>query len=234
MKHSMKLLPALALLALTACISNDWGHRPQSANPDKRLADLMESYEHAKSHHDQGDGTSHILVDAERVKNEVERLAIEFPRHVPTLMANAVLAFDHAEYQKCQSYCDRLFSIEPIHADAAVLRSQVAIREGDLPFAKRLLETQKSYTPDHARVREALSATYYLMKDYDAAGRELAAAEQLGAAPWRVAYNRGLIAEAKGDPKGAIAAYEVALATNPDFAPARSRLAGRKAEGGVQ
>ncbi len=234
MKPTLKLLAPLALVAFASCISNNWGHRAQSTNPDTRLADLMADYQHAKSHHDQGDGTDHILVDAERYKNEIERLSVEFPRHVPTLFANAALAYDHAEFAKCQSYCDRLFSIQPVHADAAVLRSQVAIREGDLPFAKRMLETQKNYTPDHARLREALSATLYLMKDYEGAGRELDAAERLGAAAWRVAYNRGLIAEGKGDAAGAMAAYEAALAAKADFAPAQARLAGRKAEGGVQ
>ncbi|MBK7876182.1 MAG: hypothetical protein IPJ77_10570 [Planctomycetes bacterium] len=234
MKHTLKLVLPIGLLVLSSCISNNWGHRPQSVNADERLANLVQQYEHAQTHHDQGDGTNHILVDAERFKNEIERLSVEFPRHVPTLFTNAALAFDHAEFAKCQSYCDRLFSIESVHPDAAVLRSQVAIREGDLPFAKRLLETQKGYAPDHARLREALSATLYLMKDYDGALRELDTAERLGTALWRTAYNRGLIAEAKGDAKGAMAAYEASIAANPDFAPAKARLAGRKAEGGVQ
>ena len=104
MKNTMKLLGPLSLVLLASCISNNWGHRPQSTNADERLTDLMQSYEHAKTHHDQGDGTNHILVDAERVKNEIERLSVEFPRHVPTLMANAALAFEHAEFAKCQSY----------------------------------------------------------------------------------------------------------------------------------
>jgi len=232
MIHIHRILSAVALCALAACISNDWGHRPQNADPDTRLADLVEDYEHAKT--SDGVDPDHILVDAERYKNEIERLALEFPRHVPTLMACAVLAMDHGDFVKCQRYCDRVLSVEPVHPDAAVLRSQCAIRDGNLPASLRLLEQQKSYTPDHAGVREALSATLYLMRSLEAAAQELTAAEQLGAPAWRVAYNRGLIAEAKGDRTGAMAAYEASVAANPDFAPARSRLAGRKAEGGVQ
>ena len=49
-----------------------------------------------------------------------------------------------------------------------------------------------------------------------------------------VAQFTGLIAEGKGDAAGAMAAYEAALAAKADFAPAQARLAGRKAEGGVQ
>ena len=129
---------------------------------------------------------------------------------------------------------DRILAAEPVHPDAAVLRGQCAIRDGNLPAAVRLLEQQKSYSPDHAGVREALSATYFVMKELDPAARELDAAEKLGAPAWRIAYNRGLIAEAKGDRAGALAAYQAAVDANPDFGPARSRLAGRKAEGGVQ
>lgn len=234
MHRNKNILAVAALTLLASCVSNSWGHRPQTADPDKRLAELMERYEECKTKHCQGDGTPHILVDADRWRNEIERQSLEFPRHVPTLMACAALAFENDEFAKTQSYCDRIFAIEPVHADAAVLRSQVAIREGNLPFAKRLLESQRDYAPDNAGVRESLSATLYLLKDFDGAARELGAAEKLGAPAWRTSFNRGLIAEARGDAKGAMAAYEASVAANPDFAPARSRLAGKKAEGGVQ
>lgn len=235
MKITTKLLVCCVSLTLfTSCLSNSWGHRPQTTDVDKRLAQLMEKYDACRGSHCQGDSTPYILVDAERWKNEIERLALEFPRHVPTLMACAGLAYEHEELQKSQSYCDRIFSASPVHADAAVLRSQLSIREGNLPFAKRLLESQRDYTPDHAGLREALSAVLFMTKDYDGATRELAAAENLGAPAWRVQFNRGLIAEARGDAKGAVAAYEAAVASNPDFGPAQSRLAGRKAEGAVQ
>jgi hypothetical protein len=121
-------------------------------------------------------------------------------------LACAGLAYEHDEFDKSRSYSDRILALDPYQPDAAVLRSQVAIREGNMPFAKRLLEAQKQYTPDHAGVREGLSAVLYLTKDYDGATRELVAAEHLGAPAWRVAYNRGLIAEAKGDSNGAMAA----------------------------
>jgi tetratricopeptide (TPR) repeat protein len=235
MKITTKLLVCCASLALfTSCLSNSWGHRPQNADPEERLAELMTKYNECRGEDCQGDGTRHILVDAERYKNEIERLALEFPYHVPTLMACAGLAYDHNEIQECQKYCDRIFSASPVHPDAAVLRSKVAIREGNLSFAKRLLEAQRDYTPDHAPLREALSAVLYLTKDYDGAAREIDAAGNLGAPDWRVQFNRGLIAEARGDTKAAVTAYEASVAANPDFGPAQSRLAGRKADGGVQ
>lgn len=224
-------IAALALLLCASCATS-WGHRSTVTNPDKRLAELLHDYEESKKRGEEDH--SNLVVDPDRVKNEIERLSLEFPRHVPTLMANAALAWDHDEVAKTQSYLDRLFSIAPIHADAAVLRAQVAMREGNLPFARRLLESHRQYVPDHAGVREALSACLYLLKEYDAALSELATAERLGSPPWRIAFNRGLIAEARGDAAGAARAYQTALDANPDYQPARSRLAGNRAQGGVQ
>lgn len=231
MKQLQRIAALAALLAFASC-AHSWGHRTHVIDPDKRLGDLLHDYEEFKKRGE--DDSKHLVVDGERVKNEIERLSLEFPRHVPTLMANAALAWDHREYAKTQSYLDRLFAIAPVHADAAVLRSQVAVREGDLPYARRLLEAHRQYVPDHAGVREALSAVDYLGKDYDAALAELAVAERLGAPAWRIAYNRGLIAEARGDLAAAAAAFEACLSANPDYQPARSRLAGNRAQGGVQ
>jgi tetratricopeptide (TPR) repeat protein len=223
---------AAAALFLCAACAHSWGHRSDVINPDKRLAELLHDYEEARK--EGREDPSHLVVDPDRKKNEIERLSLEFPRHVPTLMANAALAWDHREIAKTQSYLDRLFSLSPVHADAAVLRAQVAMREGDLPLARRLLEAHRQYVPDHAAVREALSACYYLSKEYDAAASELVTAERLGSPAWRVAFNRGLIAEGRGDAAAAAAAYEASVAANPDYQPARSRLAGNRAQGGVQ
>jgi tetratricopeptide (TPR) repeat protein len=101
-----------------------------------------------------------------------------------------------------------------------------------LPSAKRLLEEQVHLTPDHAGLRESYSAVLFLEGDLSGANKELDAAERLGAPAWRVAFNRGLIAEKAGDGRKALQQYEVAAAANPDFKPAQSRLAGNRAESG--
>lgn len=230
--NQLQRIAGLAALAFFASCAHSWGHRTHVIDPDERLAELLDDYEEFKRGGE--DDASHLVVDPDRVKNQIERLSLEFPRHVPTLMANAALAWEHREIAKTQSYLDRLFALASVHPDAAVLRAQVAVREGDLPLARRLLEAHRQYVPDHAGVREALSAVYYLQKEHELAVSELAVAERLGAPPWRIAYNRGLIAEARGDTAGATAAFEACLAANPDYAPARSRLAGSKAQGGVQ
>lgn len=223
----------VASLALTSsCLSNSYGHRPTNCDPDERLEQLLRNYEDAKTNVHRGEPSDHILVDCDRVRVEIERLSVEFPRHVPTLMANARLAFEAHEPVKAQRYLDSLFNIQPVHPEAAVLRAQIAIGEGNLSFAKRLLENQVNYTPDHYGLRETWSATLYMSGDLAGARTQLEVAEKLGAPTWRVAYNRGLIAEAAGDKGEAMKQYEAAVAGNPDFKPAQARLSGKRAEGG--
>jgi hypothetical protein len=65
--------------------------------------------------------------------------------------------------------------------------------------------------------------------DLEGARTEIAAAETLGAPAWRVAFNRGLIAEAGGQADEAQRQYKAAADANPAFPEARSRLSGMKA-----
>ena len=234
MKYA-SLLAACALATLAACATDPFGHRDANCDPDDRLADLMHVWQDCRSGDcdgTRGSGRTHVLIDCDRIQNEIERLSLQFPQHVPTLMANATIAYDHREAVKAQRYLDALFSIEPIHPEAAILRSRIAIEQGNHAAAARLLETQVAYTPDHAGLREAQSAELYMTGDLANARTALDVAEALGAPAWRIAYNRGLIAEAAGDASAAQKQYEAAVAGNPGFAAARSRLSGMRAKGG--
>ena len=66
----------------------------------------------------------------------------------------------------------------------------------------------------------------FLQSDWEAAEKRLRAAERLGAPDWRVAYHRGLIAEARGRIDEAEAHYRRSLDASPSFTRARVRLAG--------
>ena len=215
------------LLLVSSCTTYSFGHRDTNTNPDERLAGLVAAYDAARNNN--GENKNDILIDSDTAWLEIERLAIEFPRHVPTLMANAVIAYDERQPQKAKSYLDALFSVENSHPDAAVLRSRVAIDEGNMPFARRVLEMQIAYTPYESSVHEAMSSVLYMSRDLEGAAKEIALAEKQGAPVWRVAFNRGLIAEAMGRANDAQRYYQAALDENPDFAPARARLAGQKA-----
>jgi tetratricopeptide (TPR) repeat protein len=217
------------VLVASGCTTASFGHRSRESDPDARLADLLQQYDDSKAGKRE---SNDILLDPDRVRLELERLSLEFPTHVPTLMANAVLAYDAREVTKSQRYLDLIFHVQNAHPEAAVLRSHIAIEEGNLPLSRHLLETQIQYTPDNASLHEAYSGTLYMAHDLEGASAEISLAERLGAPPARVAFNKGLIAEAGGKDDEARKQYQAALDADPGFAGARSRLSGMKARPG--
>jgi Flp pilus assembly protein TadD len=75
-------------------------------------------------------------------------------------------------------------------------------------------------------LRETYAAALYLTGQTEEARRELDVAADLGAPRWRIAYHLGLIEEASGQVENARRLYGEALAGNPGWAPAQSRLKG--------
>ena len=156
------------------------------------------------------------------------------PLHAPTLMANAVVAYDERQPIKAQQYLDQILAQPRSYPDAVVLRSRIAIEEGNLPFARRLLEQQIRLVPDHAGLHETFGAALYLDGQLEDATRELTSAAGLGAPGWRIAYHLGLVDEAAGRFDEALKHYAEALAGNPGWAPAQSRANALRARAGAR
>lgn len=192
----------------------------QCNNPDDRLAAVLQPLEDLRAN-----GCSGVTgAECTRLQREVERLAVICPGHVPTLLANAVLAYDDHRPALSQQYLDEILSQPRTYPDAAALRARIAIEEGNLPFARRLLEQQIKLVPDNPGLREAYAAALYLDGKMPQAIEELTMAAALGAPAWRVAYHRGLIEEASGRLAEASRYYVEALQGNPAWSPAESRL----------
>ena len=162
--------------------------------------------------------------DPDIIRHRIESLALEYPGHVPTLMANAIVAYDSKMPEQAQQYLDRVFAIRPAHPDAGILRARIAIDEGNTGLARRVVEEQIHLSPSHAGPRETYASVLFVTGRYDEARSALDAASALGAPVWRVSYNRGLIEEAAGETERAKTFYEITVRTNPDFAPAQERL----------
>jgi predicted Zn-dependent protease len=158
------------------------------------------------------------------LQREIEHLSIICAGHAPILLANAIVAYEINQPVKAQQFLDQVFERPISNPDAATLRARIAIEEGNLPFARRLLEEQIRLAPDHAGLRELHGATLYLSGRLDEARRALLAARAFGAPDWRVAYHLGLVEESAGNVQAAIAHYTEALAKNPAWKPAQSRL----------
>lgn len=226
-RATLVLAATLAAALAPGCASSPSALRPEDA--DVRLDRLLRTYDARRA---EGGTCLERLdpptpqLDCERLRMEVETLAFEFPTHPRVLLANAVLSWNAGKVVRAQQYLDALLALEPASPDAAVLRARIAMQEGNLRLAERLLTEQARLRPDHADVRETLAAVLYLDdRPYEAAA-ELDAAERLGAPVWRIEYHRGLLAESQRRYPEAAEHYVRALELAPDFAPARNRLDG--------
>jgi len=215
----------LAIVVVAAACQSPPPPNPHAAR--SRLEPLLEAWDRARTEDggcEQRRPTDTPLLDCEAVSQSISQLAVEFPRDPDVLLAAATVRFESGRKEEALKTLDVLRRLQPIHPEAAVLRGRIAIDEGNLRFARRLLEEQRELSPDHAGLWEMLASVAYLEGDYAEADERLDVAARLGAPGWRVAYHRGLVAEASGRPDRASRAYADCLEANPDFAPARSRL----------
>lgn len=226
----LESLALLVLALLPACTSPATGYRSSEKDPDVQLRALWETYESGDWSLTGSRGSSTPISD--RASYEIEQLATEFPRHAPTLFAVASIAHGRGDREKASSYLDALFRVQPAHPEAGVLRSQIAVADGNLSAAERVLRQQIRYTPDHSGLHESLAAVLFLSGRRPEARAELELATRLGAPAARTAFNLGLLAEAEGEAERAKAHYQDALAAEPNFPAASSRLLGLRARAG--
>jgi tetratricopeptide (TPR) repeat protein len=218
----IRRLVAIALgLSAAGCFHYHGVARQHCGDPDSQLASLLTPLEEAR-----GAGCAAWPSDCDNLRREIERQALICPGHAPTLLTNAVIAYEAGSALKAQQFLDRIFERPGSHPDAAVLRARIAVEEGNIPFARRFLEQQILLAPDQAALRETHAGVLYLAGDSEHARIELNAASELGAPRWRIAYHLGLIEEAQGRVETAKRFYSEAVAGNPDFAAAKARLNG--------
>jgi tetratricopeptide (TPR) repeat protein len=220
-----RLCAALAacLLTASACAARSPLERQQCYNPDAQLAGVLKPFEELRAR-GCDEGTIQGPSECDRLQREIERLAVVCPAHTPTLMANAVIAYDDKRPAESQQLLDLILSQPRAYPDAAVLRARIAIEDGNIPFARRLLAQQIKLVPDHPGLHETNAAALYLEGSLEEASTELTMAGVLGAPRWRIAYHLGLIEEAYGRIDQASRFYSEALAGNPGWEPAASRL----------
>ena len=225
MPATRRLYTALAwCLIASGCATADPVLRQACYDPDAQLAAVLQPLEEARANGCHATTAKTGESDCARLRTELDRLALVCQGHAPTLMANAVFAYEENQPVLAQQLLDQVLAQPRSYPDAAVLRARIAVEEGNLPFARRLLEQNIRLAPDHAELHETYGATLYLEGQLPEATRELLAARTLGAPGWRIAYHLGLVDEAAGRIDDAIARYTESVTANPEWAPARSRL----------
>ena len=145
-------------------------------------------------------------------------------------LVRAIVAATDRDRPEAIRTLDELLARRPGYPEAAVLRARLAIEVGGLGYARELLERQIRFRPDSALLYEALAATLFADGAHDAAADALDRAEKLGAPVWRVDFNRGLIAEQKGEIEEAMELYDRAARANPAWPDSGSRLRGLEAQ----
>ncbi len=226
-----RLLIALACLCFSAvgagCARPRDFSQPSAADPQARLDFLLDAWQRA---HADGRRCEEVrpgdtpIVDCDRLRKQIERLAIEFPTHREILLANALVAFESGRPDEAEKELDVLRRLDPANPEAAMLRARIAIGDGNLRLAGRLLDEQLQRTPDEAGLYELSASVLYLEERWDDAAHAIEVASRLGAPAWRVAYHRGLVFEATGRMRDAAEAYRACLELAPDHDPARARL----------
>ena len=214
---------AMGLMA-QACATTSPLVRQECYNPDVQLASLVQPLEALRASECAVPDAQRGGLECTRLRREIRRLAVVCAQHVPTLMATAVIAYDEQRRTESQQILDGILALPRSYPEAAVLRSEIAIEEGNVPFAQRLLQERIKLAPDHSGLREAYAGALYLDGHMEEATTQLGMAGALGAPRWRVAYHLGLIAEASGRGSEAARYYAESLDTHPGWAPATSRL----------
>lgn len=209
--------------ASLACATTPPLTRQLCYDPEAQLANVLRPLEALRANSCQIEESTAGPVECDRLQQELQRLLVVCPNYPPTLIANAVVAYDDRRPIQSQEFLDRALSQPGRYPDAAVLRARIAIEEGNVPFARRLLEQQIRLVPDHSGLHETLGAALYLDGRLSEATLELTTAQALGAPRWRVAYHLGLIDEAAGRLDDASRHYGEALEGNPDWEQAQSR-----------
>lgn len=225
---------AIALVAFLGCAHGDAPHEATALDPEVRLEAILSQWRalHAPgSSCETTPSERAAVVDCGRLRAEVAQLALTFPTNPQVLFAAAVMSNEARRRDQALSYLDQLFAVVPIYPKAAVLRAHLALEEGNVTLARRVLREQITLSPGHPGLREAEAGVLYLAGERAAAEAALEMASSLGAPGWRVAYHRGLLAEASGRVNEAAAFYREASEENPAFGGARERLVALEAAG---
>lgn len=165
-------------------------------------------------------------LERERLHNALVRLATRHPGHVPTQVAAAVVDLDTGQPRRAQNFADRALSIDPANVEARTIRVRIAVADGGLALARKIVDDGLILRPDAAPLYESSAWLHQLSGQLQDALLDLDAAEKLGAPEWRIEFHRGLIAELQGEDVAAALFYRAALEENGDCEQARQRLAG--------
>ena len=165
-------------------------------------------------------------IDCEGLLREAMALYAAFPNNERVKLATAAMLYQSGRPIDAAYLLDQILKYHQPRPEAAILRSRIAIEDGNLAFAKKLIDEQIQLNPTYHDLHEVLASIYFLKRNYAQSFNTLIRSEQLGAPSWRVSYHRGLIFEKQGKLEAACQQYFSSVSQNPEFAAPEGRIIG--------
>ncbi len=229
MKLTLLIPTLIALTALSGCGSLSQQPSEKAEDPNVQVDQALARYEATLASGSACQTASKGWsdpVDCEGLLREVLQLYAAYPNNERVSLLAALMTYQAGRAEQAGYLLDQLLKGHKPRPEAAILRSRIAMEEGNLNLARTLLLQQIRLNPRHPQLHETLAAVHYLARNHAAAFNALALAERLGAPAWQVAYHRGLVFEQQQQRDAACQQYTLALSANRQFTAPQSRLVG--------
>lgn len=155
------------------------------------------------------------MVDCFRLASELSALYLKYPNHQRVIMASALVEFEIGNTGASQQLLDLILSKRGAYPEAAILRSRIAMEEGNLSLARAIITRQLNITPYEFNLYDLQAAYYYLEGKYSKALLSITSAERFMGNHWRIGYHRGIIYEAQKEWYKACKEYKGVLEVQP-------------------
>ncbi|WP_416397239.1 tetratricopeptide repeat protein [Allohahella sp. A8] len=219
-------LVVLLVLAMTGCASQQT-FVGEIGDPEQEVTRLIE---HELVNIQSGEycrpDPQSLFNGCDGALRRLTQLFTKFPDYERLQLALAVAYQARNKNREAQYYLDVLLANNRPRPEAAILAARLAMEEGNTRRAQALLEPQMRLSPMHPGIHETLAAVFYLNHEPQKGFSALAAAEQLGAPEWRIAYHRGLLYELSDNESAACEQYAKSYTHRDSFRLPEGRILG--------
>jgi Flp pilus assembly protein TadD len=130
--------------------------------PDDQLTAMLKQYNVNQTDGVNCQGYQSAISDCERLSNDLGALSMTYPQHQQIGFTAAIVYHQIGRDVDSQMVLDRLLSQQQPVSEVAILRSKLAMQEGNINLARTVLQRQVQLQPDHPELHATLAASYYL------------------------------------------------------------------------
>jgi len=156
---------------------------------------------------------------------EYAAAALINPKSAAPMLSAARAYLARGDVQRAMQKANEAAKLEPRAADVSVVRGTIYERMGQLQQAIASYTAAVAANGSDPQARAHLASLAMRSKQYDIARPQFESLLRMGYRPSRMHFGLAQIAEAKGDPRAAVAEYREAIRLEPSFADAKAALA---------